>query len=72
VTNINRMLMNPSLLLPLLGVVIGFLGLLVQWLKAERTSLVILRVAQIPFFLWIAWLALGWIAAFIPGGPDQP
>jgi len=59
--------MNPPLLLLLLGIAIGFLGLLAQWLKAERSSHVILRIAQIPLFLWIAWWALAWIAAFVLG-----
>jgi hypothetical protein len=56
------------LLLPVMGIAIGFIGLLTQWLKAERTSRVILRIAQIPLCLWVAWLVLGYIAAFIRGG----
>ena len=55
------------LLLPVMGIAIGFIGLLAQWLKAERTSRVILRIAQIPLYLWLAWLALGYLAAFIRG-----
>jgi hypothetical protein len=55
--------MNPPLLLLILGVAIGFLGLLAQWLKAEKTSYVILRIAQIPIYLWIAW----WVLAYLYG-----
>jgi hypothetical protein len=56
------------LLLPVMGIAIGFIGLLAQWLEAERTSRVILRIAQIPLYLWVAWLAFGYIAAFVRGG----
>lgn len=59
--------MNPPLLLLLLGIAIGFVGLLAHWLKAERASHVILRMAQIPLFLWIGWWAVAWIAAFLRG-----
>jgi hypothetical protein len=59
--------MNPSPLLLLLGIAIGFLGLLAERLKAERTSRVIFWIAGISFFLWIAWWTLAWLAAFVVG-----